>query len=166
MKSAIVYYSRAGENYVDGKIEVLNKGNTEKAAEVIHEITGAPAFKLEQEKPYEEEYNACIREAQEDLRNHRRPALKKMPPLSEDLEVLYLGYPNFWGTLPMAVLTFLEHYDWEGKTIRPFCTNEGSGLGRSLADIRAAAPKAVVAEGFSIHGGNIRKEEAERWCGQ
>ena len=72
-----------------------------------------------------------------------------------DYDVIYLGYPNWWGTFPMAVFTFLESYDFTGKTIVPFCTHEGSGLGSSERDIKQLCPNAKILSGIAIRGGSV-----------
>lgn len=133
-KKLIAFYSRAEDNYVNGLIKTLEVGNTEVAAGIIKELTGADLFKLEQLKPYARDYNECIAQAQADQRQNARPDLKSFPEMLDEYDVIYLGYPNYWSTMPMAVFTFLEHFDFSGKTIKPFCTHEGSGLGSSLSD--------------------------------
>lgn len=153
MKKLVAFYSRAAENYVNGTIVSLEKGNTEVAADIIQKLTGSDRFRIEQEKPYSSDYNECIAQAQRDQKNDIRPALKKFMESLDEYDVIYLGYPNYWSTMPMAVFTFLEHYDFNGKTIRPFCTHEGSGLGSSVRDIRKLCPGAKVEEGFAIRGG-------------
>ena len=132
-KKLIAFYSRADDNYVNGLIKTLEVGNTEVAAGIIKELTGADLFKLEQLKPYARDYNECIAQAQADQRQNARPDLKSFPETLDEYDVIYLGYPNYWSTMPMAVFTFLEHFDFSGKTIKPFCTHEGSGLGSSLS---------------------------------
>lgn len=161
----VVFYSRADENYVNGLLKMLDIGNTEIAAGIIQRLTGADIFKIEQIKPYSVNYNECIAEAQEDQRRNARPELKKYPGSIDGYEVIYLGYPNYWGTMPMAVFTFLEAFDFSGKVIKPFCTNEGSGLGNSIKDIKKLCPNAIVEEGLAIHGGSVRKsqKDIERW---
>lgn len=79
----------------------------------------------------------------------------------EDFDTVFLGYPNWWGTIPMVVDTFLHHYDWTGKTVAPFCTNEGSGLGGSVRFIEEACPGAKVVKGLSITGNKAAKSEEE-----
>ena len=91
-----------------------------------------------------------------------------MPDLPDDLSAydeIYLGYPNYWGTMPMAVYTFLEHYDLTGKTIHPFCTHEGSGLSRTVQDIQKAAPGAAVTKGLALYGSGVDSARAalEQW---
>ena len=82
--------------------------------------------------------------------------------------MIYLGYPNYWGTMPMAVFTFLETYGFAGKIIRPFCTHEGSGLGSSLSDIRRLCPGATVKPGLAVHGSRIAEAEKtiEKWVSE
>lgn len=165
MKKLVAFYSRADENYVNGTIVSLEKGNTEVAADIIQKLTGSDRFRIEQEKPYSSDYNECIAQAQRDQKNDIRPALKKFMKSLDEYDVIYLGYPNYWSTMPMAVFTFLEHYDFNGKTIRPFCTHEGSGLGSSVRDIRKLCPGAKVEEGLAIRGGNVSRSEQDikRW---
>lgn len=164
-KKLIAFYSRADENYVNGLIKKLEVGNTEVAAGIIHELTGADMFKIEQLNPYSKIYNECIAEAREDQRRDARPELKSYPESIEEYDVIYLGYPNYWSTMPMAVFTFLEHFDFGGKTIKPFCTHEGSGLSSSVKDIKKLCPNTKVEAGLAIHGGSVNraKEDIERW---
>ena len=154
MSAIIVYFSRAGNNYVNGSIVALKTGNTETAATFIHELTGAPMVKLEPVKAYSPDYTECTKEAQAELRAGARPAVKECPDIS-GYDTVYLGYPNWWGTCPMCVFTFLESQDWTGKTVKPFCTHEGSGLGHSEADIKKACAGAVVMKGLAVHGGDV-----------
>ncbi len=160
MPAIIVYFSRPGNNYVNGSIVNLKTGNTEIAARFIHELTGAPLAKLEPVKAYSLDYMECTREAQAELRASARPAVKECPDIS-GYDTVYLGYPNWWGTCPMCVFTFLASQEWSGKTIKPFCTHEGSGMGHSEADIRKACAGAVVMKGLAIHGADVSKSQAQ-----
>lgn len=164
-KTLVAFYSRADENYVNGQIKTLKTGNTEIAAEMIAKLTGADTFKIEQVKSYAKDYNECIAQAQSDQRRDARPELKEYPDSIEDYEEVYLGYPNYWGTMPMAVFTFLEHFDFSGKKIHPFCTHEGSGMGRSERDIKRICPNAEVTAGLAIHGASAAQSEKsiEKW---
>lgn len=164
MSELIVYFSRAHENYFNGQIRDVKTGNTEIAAEILQQLTGADLFQLEPVQAYAKDYNQCIAQAKEDQERDARPELKAYPDL-DGVDTVYLGYPNYWGTMPMPVFTFLEHYDWEGKTIFPFCTNEGSGMGTSEDDIRRLAPNAGLGKGLSIHGAEAGKSEKamKRW---
>ena len=165
MAQLIVYYSRRGENYVSGSIQTLAVGNTEAVARRLQALTGADLFQLEPMQPYSDDYNECIQQAQDDQRRDARPALKACPETLDPYDTIYLGYPNYWGTMPMCVFTFLERFDFTGKTILPFCTHEGSGLGHSEADIRRLCPGAEVKKGLAIHGGSVEASEdvIRRW---
>ena len=158
MSAVIVYFSREGNNYVNGSIVNLAKGNTEIAAEFISELTGAEMFRLEPAKPYALDYNECIKEAQAEQRAKARPAVKSLPDVS-GYDVVYLGYPNWWGTCPMCVFTFIESQNWAGKTVKPFCTHEGSGMGHSESDLKKACAGADVKKGLAIHGADASKSK-------
>ncbi len=95
-----------------------------------------------------------LQEAKKDLRNNARPELKAYPDSIDAYDTIILAYPNYWGTMPMAVFTFLERYDFSGKTILPLCTNEGSGMGKSERDIEKLAKGATVKKGLPITGSN------------
>ena len=161
MAALIVYFSRAGENYVNGAIENLKVGNTQVAARFLPEATGADLFHLEMKTPYAQGYRACVEEAKRDWQTQARPEPAAWPEgdLSQ-YDTVYLAYPNYCGTMPMVLFTFLERYDFSGKTIYPLCTNEGSGLGRSAGDIRKLCPGAQVGEGLSVHGAEAAQSQA------
>lgn len=161
----IVYYSRADENYVSGVLKMLPVGNTEIAAGYIKELTGADMFKIEQKEPYSAGYNECIAQAQEDQKKDARPELVNMPDSIEKYSEIYLCYPNYWGTVPMAVFTFLDNFSFEGKTVKPLCTHEGSGMGRSEGDIKAHCKGAKVEKGLAIQGSSVvtSKSQIEKW---
>ena len=165
MSHLIVYFSRTGENYVNGTIKKLSVGNTETAAKLIQSKTGADMFKLVPLVSYSEDYNECIEQAKDDQRRSARPELTAYPDSIEQYDTVYLGYPNYWGTMPMCVFTFLEHFDFSGKTIRPFCTHEGSGLGSSVGDIKKLCPNAKVGTGLAIHGAKVDKSgsDIDKW---
>lgn len=161
MADLIAYFSRNHENYVSGTIKNLEIGNTEVAAGMIQKLTGADIFKIEPLQEYAKEYNECIAQAQADQKRDARPELKSYPESMEQYDTIYLGYPNYWSTMPMAVFTFLEHFDFTGKKILPFCTHEGSGMGSSLQDIRRLCPGTVIGKGLAIRGGNVKHSEKE-----
>lgn len=165
MAILIAFYSRAGQNYFDGAIRETPVGNTEKAAKIIQDLTNGDLFKIEQKVPYSENYSTCTRQAKADLQNNARPELVSLPENLNDYDEIYLGYPNYWGTMPMAVYTFLEALDWKGKTIHPFCTNEGSGLSSTVKEIRNATKGAIVTEGLSLYGSEVDNSKAsiKKW---
>lgn len=155
MAKLIAFYSRADENYFGGAYRYIKVGNTEKAANWLKELTGADLFKIEQKTPYSADYKTCIAEAKKDLQNNARPEVLNLPENLDGYDEIYLGYPNYWGTMPMAVYTFLEKYDFTGKVIHPFCTHEGSGLSDTEHDIAKAAKGAKVAKGLAVHGSDV-----------
>lgn len=168
MKGIIIYYSRAGENYCSGSYVNLKKGNTEAAAEYLGQITGYPLFKIEQKEPYSDVYLECVEQAQKDQKERKRPTLVRDLPDLSSYDLVYLGYPNFWGTFPMAVFAFLEAHGWKGKAIKPFCTNEGSGFGDSLRDLAKECPGARILEGLPIHGSEVSQslDVIKDWAGR
>lgn len=165
MAALIAFYSRAGENYFGGAYRRIAVGNTEKVAQMLAEVTGGKLYKIEQAQPYSDDYKTCVAEAREDWQKNARPKVLNLPENLDAYEEIYLGYPNYCGTMPMAVYTFLENYDWNGKTIHPFCTHEGSGLSNTVQDIQKAAPGAAVTTGLAIHGSSVDSAKAalEKW---
>jgi flavodoxin len=158
-KRLIAYFSRAGNNYVGGEIMNLPVGNTEVAAKMILTMTGGEIFRIETIKKYPEGYDETTVVAKQELRQNARPELTGHVDNMADYSLIYLGYPNWWGTMPMAICTFLEQYNFSGKTVIPFCTHEGSGMGRSESDIKNLCSDAEVLQGLAIIGGNVQGEE-------
>lgn len=116
MSKLIAYFSRADENYFSGALRTVAVGNTEIVAKILAELTGADLFKIEPITPYSKNYNECISQAQDDQKRDARPELKNYPDNLDRYDTIYLGYPNYWGTMPMPVFTFLEHFDFANKT--------------------------------------------------
>lgn len=158
-KILTVYYSRKGENYWNGSIKNLKKGNTERVAEFIKKAVGGDIFEVDSVKTYDADYNKCIQEAKAELQSKERVAVKSYLENLEDYDTIFVGYPNWWGTMPMVIFTFLEHYNLSGKTIIPFCTNEGSGMGKSESDLKNICKGAVIKKGLSIHGAEAENSE-------
>ena len=148
----IAYFSREGQNFVNGSTTKLEKGNTEKIADFIQKKVGGDLFPIKPAKPYSSDYQTCLNESKAEKEANARPELQGKVANMEEYDVIFLGYPNWWGTCPMPVLSFLEQYDLAGKEIITFCTHEGSRSLYSLSDIQASAPKAVVKEGTALNG--------------
>lgn len=165
MAKLVVFYSRADENYFSGSRRYVSVGNTEKVANMIAEATGADLFRIEQKVPYAADYDTCISQAKKDLQAKARPELVSVPDSLEDYDEIYLGYPNYWGDMPMAIYIFLENFDWNGKVIHPFCTHEGSGLSGTEDRIRKACKGATVTGGLAIHGSSADQAGAsvKKW---
>lgn len=153
-KSLVAFFSRADENYAVGYIE---KGNTHIVAELIAAETGADLFRIETEKSYPADYNQCIEVAKREKSANARPAIRGDIRV-EDYDVIYLGYPNWWGEMPMAVYTFIEKHDWKGKTVVPFCTHEGSGLSGTEHRVQSACEGAKVLKGLAVRGATAQNE--------
>lgn len=164
-KCLIAYFSRDGNNYVSGKIVNLPVGNTKVVADMIREIIGGDLFRIDTVKSYPGDYTATTNVAKKELNNNVRPEISSRVENMASYNVIFLGYPNWWGTMPMPVFTFLEDYDFSGKTIIPFCTHEGSGLGRSEKDIAKLCPKATLLKGLAIHGSRVStaKKDVADW---
>lgn len=165
MAKLVVFYSRADENYFGGTYRHIEVGNTEKAAKMIAAATGAELFKIEQAQPYAADYQTCIAQAKRDLQSKARPELARTLDSLDGYDELYLGYPNYWGDMPMAVYTFLEQFNWNGKTIHPFCTHEGSGLSGTERKIQQTCKGAAVKKGLAIQGSSVdnAKSAIEGW---
>ena len=157
----IVYYSRKGENYWNGAIKSIEKGNTERVAEFIQKAVGGDLFEIDTIKPYSSSYMTCIDEAKTELKNKSRPELKSYPENINEYDIVFVGYPNWWGTMPMCMFSFLEKYDLTGKIIIPFCTNEGSGMGTSEHDLKNISKGATVKSGLSVHGSESAQSESK-----
>lgn len=159
-KVLVAFFSRAGENYAVGNIE---KGNTHIIAEMIAEKTGGTLFHIETVNPYPEDYTECTEVAKAEKETAARPAIKDDTAV-EDYDVIFIGYPNWWGDMPMAVYTFIEKHDWSGKTVIPFCTHEGSGLSGTENKVKNACKGAEVMSGLAVRGATAQnsRQQAER----
>jgi len=146
-KTLVAYFSRTG--------------NTREIANQIHEKFGGDIFKIQTVNPYPSNYNECVEQAKQELEKGYRPELKTMVKNIESYDVVFIGYPIWWGTMPMAVATFLSEYDLSGKTIVPFCTHEGSGLGRSDKDITKLCPKSTILDGIAVWGRDAKTAQNE-----
>lgn len=160
-KTLIAFFSRADENYFGGALKYVEIGNTEVVVNQIKELISADTFKIEMKHPYSASYKTCIQQAQKDLRDNTRPELVAYPTSIQDYDTIILAYPNYFGTIPMAVVTFLEKFDFSGRRLLPLCTNEGSGLGSSISDLKKYAPSAQIASGLSIHGSQAYTSKAQ-----
>lgn len=163
-KSLIIYFSREDENYFEGQMKYISKGNTEIVAEQIQSITGADMFKVEPLIPYSKEYMICLEEAKERTRNHNAEVKQTLNDIS-DYEVIYIGSPVYWGGMPEEMLTALKSLDFTGKIIRPFVTHEGSGLSNIPGQLTQICVGAKVLDGLAIIGSNANNSKSivENW---
>ena len=133
-----------------------HSGNTRVLANSIHKITGGDMFEIQAVQPYPDDYDACVQQAKQELNSGHKPALKTRIENSTLYDVVFIGYPIWWGTIPAPVRTLLSEYDFSGKTIAPFCTHEGTGLGRSVTDIAKLCTKSTLLDAVAIRGGEVK----------
>ena len=151
-KTMIIYYSRRGENYANGEIVNLKKGNTEFVVDYLKEATGADVFHVDTVKEYCMEYTDCIKESKEEITNDERPELKEYLESLDGYDDVILAAPNWHGTYPMPMFTQLEKLDFTGKKVYPIITHEGSGLADTLEWLARTCKGAEIEEGLAIHG--------------
>lgn len=150
-KSLVAYFSHSG--------------NTRTAAEKIAGLTNSDLFEIKPIKRYPNNYNETVAIAKKEVNGNARPKISDSVKDMDLYDVIYLGYPNWWSTMPMAVFTFLEGYDFIGKKIYPFCTHGGSRMGRSEKDIKDLCPNAVIGKGLPISGNSVNScdEMIKNW---
>jgi flavodoxin len=131
-------------------------GNTREIANQIHKDVGGDIFEIQSLESYPSEYDAVVKQAKQELDSGYKPALKARIENSKSYDLVFIGHPNWWGTIPAPVKTLLSVDDFSGKTILPFCTHEGTGLGRSITDISRLCPKSTILDGIAVRGRDVR----------
>ncbi len=154
-KTLVVFFSRTGENYAVGNIK---KGNTHVIADMIAQETDGDIFQIVPVKAYPDDYTKCTEVAKREADAKARPAVKDDVKV-DGYDVIFVGYPNWWGDMPMPVYTFIEKHKWQGKTVIPFCTHEGSGLGSTASNLKSACKGATVLKGLAVRGAVAQKEQ-------
>ncbi|MDE6871779.1 MAG: flavodoxin [Bacteroidales bacterium] len=159
-KVLVAFFSHTGENYGVGNIE---KGNTHIIAEMIAEAAGGDIFEIVPVNAYPKTYNACVEAARKEKDSSARPAVMHDIDV-EEYDIVFLGYPNWWGDMPMPVYTFIEKHSWSGKMVVPFCTHEGSGLSRTEKYVADACKGAQVGKGLAVRGTTAQnsREQAKK----
>lgn len=165
-KTLIVYFSRVGTSKPFTGVDAVSsaslpRGNTIVIANMIHDAVGADMFQIVTVAPYPADYDDTTDVALKEQHANARPKLSTHVKSLADYDRIFLGYPDWWGTLPMPVFTFLAEYDLSGKTIIPFCTHEGSGLGNSISDIKRLCPKAKILEGLAVRGSSADRAQKD-----
>lgn len=155
MKTIVVYYSRSGENYVNGAIQKLEKGNGEIIVDIINKNKNVTVFRVEPVQEYPQNYQECTKLAKQELQRQARPKITNYVHRFEEYDHVILVYPNWWSTMPMMMFTFLQCHDMAGKHIYPICSHEGSFMGSSVEDIKAMCPQAIVHQGLAIRGSKV-----------
>ncbi len=161
-KVLIVFFSHAGENYNVGNIKV---GNTKLVADEIQKVTGGDEFEIVANKNYDLPYNDLVNVAKEETEKGEKPSFKGEVKNIDDYDTVFIGGPIWWGTYPRVMFTFFDKFDLNGKTIIPFSTHEGSGLGSVVEDLKSLYPNATFKEAFSIYGTETRKDlsKVDKW---
>ena len=168
MSSIVIYFSRDGENYFGGQLKNIEKGNTEVIAKYIRELDGADLFKVEPAVEYPQDYMKCIDVAKKEQQSDARPEIKESLDNIDAYDTVYIGFPNWWGTLPMPMFTQLEQLDFTGKVVKPFITHEGSGFGSSQKDLNRLCEGSEMKNGLSIPGANVydAKDKVKAWINE
>ena len=136
-----------------------HSGNTRRLAGFIHDRVGGRMIELKTAKPYPEDYDAVVDEAKKEQEADARPEITTALDGLDQVDTVFIGYPNWWGTLPMPFFTLLERYSLAGKNVVPFCTHEGSRFGRSERDLKALCPQARLLKGFEVRGSRVSGAE-------
>lgn len=160
MANLIIYYSRKGENYVNGSIKKLAKGNTEIVVEYISKAVSGDLFEVDTVKPYSDDYYACTDEAKRELNANGRSGLKRYLEDLEGYDNIFVCGPCWWGTFPCAIFSQLERLDFTGKRVMAVMTHEGSGLGHCESDLRKICRGATFGKGIAVHGADSAKSES------
>lgn len=140
-------------------------GNTEAIANEIQSQTGADIFELVPTSAYTDDYNTLLDIAQGEQSSNVRPAISASIENMEDYDVIYVGFPNWWGDMPMILYTFFDSYDLSGKTILPFCSSGGSGFSNTISEIKSLEPEATVLGGLHIRESQLEnaKSNVNEW---
>lgn len=136
-----------------------HSGNTREIANQIHNKVGGDIFEIQTIRTYPSNYDAVVKQARQELDSGFKPKLKAKMMNIDSYNVVFVGYPNWWGTIPMPLVTFFSEYNFQGKTIIPFCTHEGSRLGQSAKDIRKLCPQSTILDGLAVRGGDVKKAQ-------
>jgi len=136
-----------------------HSGNTREIANQIHKSVGSNIFEIQTTKQYPADYDMATKQAKQELESNYKPALKTKIDNIKEYDVIFIGYPIWWGTYPAPIKSFLLEYDLVGKTIVPFCTHGGGGSGRSAADILELCPKSVIFDGLAIRGNDSKNSQ-------
>jgi flavodoxin len=142
-----------------------HSGNTREIANQIHRSVGGDIFEIQAVNPYPDDYDAVVKQAKQEQSSGYKPALKTRIENINSYDSIFIGYPNWWGTIPAPIITFLSEYDFSGKTIVPFCTHGGSGLGRSVTDISKLCPESTQLDGIAIWGKDVKtaQDRVSEW---
>lgn len=168
----IAYFSRVGNTEFPEGVDAMTSaslnlqndelvGNTELIAQMIQQETQGDLFRIETEKSYPADYDELVDYGRSEPEEDSRPALASHVEDMESYDIVFLGFPNWWFDMPMAVYSFLDEYDFSGKTIIPFCTHGGSGFSDILSTLETYLPDTEIQEGFEVHGESAGEAQTE-----
>ena len=165
MNLVVVYFSRAGENFINGVSKKIPIGNTEVLAQKIANRLNCPLIQLKETDNYPESYDETVKRAECEKKAARRVGYQKIELDRSKIDTLFLGYPNWWGSYPRIIATFLEDFDTDGLIIYPFCTHEGSAFGSSLNELEDQCPNADIRSGLPVRGSRVERADVaiENW---
>lgn len=165
LNPVVVYFSHAGENFINGISKKVSMGNTEVLAYKIVNRLNCPLIQLKEMACYPESYDETVKCAEYEKKENRRVAYQKIELDRSKIDTLFLGYPNWWGSYPRIVATFLEDFDTDGLAIYPFCTHEGSAFGSSMNELKTQCPNADIRSGLPVRGSRVERADVaiENW---
>ena len=159
-KILVVYFSRTGENYNVGNVEV---GNTAMVASYIKDYLKADSFEIIPVNKYPDKYQECLDQATKEKNENARPEIQNKITNFDQYDTIFVGYPIWWGNLPMIMHTFFESYDFNGKKVIPFNTHEGSGDAGTYSTVQKDLPKAnVTTDGLALDGKTARSDDGKQ----
>ena len=158
-KAIVVFFSKEGENFVNGKKQILTIGNTEIVAKKISEALDSPIAKLQPIISYPTGYEETLERSKKERQENSMICYQNLGIDWKAVETVFLGFPNWWGSCPQIVKTFLKESDWSKKTIYPFCTHEGSGFGSSIQELKKQYPNAKIKCGLPIRGSRVDRSD-------
>ena len=159
MTAVVIYFSRAGENYLNGTKQRITKRNTAILAEKISHALAIESYELLSKIAYSESYDEAVQQAEKEKQASARIDYEKLPIDFTQVDSIFLGFPNWWGTYPQIIATFLADQEWKNKVIYPFCTHEGSAFGSSIQDLQAACSGAEIKTGLAVRGSKVDRSE-------
>lgn len=159
MTAVVVFFSRSGENYINGKKQMISVDNTANLAEKISQQLDVSAYQLLPTIPYSDNYDEAVQKAEKEKQAATRVNYEELPIDLSEVDTVFLGFPNWWGTYPRIVAAFLADHNWENKVIYPFCTHEGSAFGSSIQDLKNECPEAVVKIGLAVRGSKVDRSD-------
>lgn len=165
LNPVVVFFSRAGENFINGKPQKISIGNTAVLAHKIAEHLNCQLIQLEEVELYPERYDGTVSRAELEKKESKRVAYHDLDIDRSEVDALFLGYPNWWGSYPRIIATFLEDFNTDGLDIYPFCTHEGSAFGSSLDELKKQCPKAKIHCGLPVRGSRVERSDIaiENW---